>query len=149
MVYFFGSAFTLPLRGTHTSYTTGIDQNSGSPGLISGKLQGGLRNVDLQMTLIPKIADALTQVVVNHGMQAQQILAMDVGGCMNFNGNMAKAGDKVIDACEVLQNMVFAPVLATDVQLFDNMGVFKPNPMNGAKDSWSMAIAFTAVQANF
>jgi hypothetical protein len=102
------------------------------------------------MTLIPAVAAALTQVVANNGNATQQILNMfDSGMCMNLGGGMAKAGDKVLDPCEVSQNNVLGPILTVDVQLFDNMGVFKPNPMNAQKDSWSLGIGFTAVEATY
>jgi hypothetical protein len=140
----------LPMHGTHMQFTTGVDLKSGAPGLTDGQLQGSVLGADITKYLVPAVGKALGAVVMNNGPAAAQIeMVLDTGGCVNGNGMMAKAMDKVIDDCEVLQNNIFGMLLANDVQIFDQMGFYKPNPANLMKDSWSIGIGFTAVQAHF
>ena len=87
------------------------------------------------------------------------ISLFDVGNCTNpvcdpmmmtpRCGMMAKAGDGVIDVCEVQNNNLVGGLLAPDIQVFDAMGNYKPNPANTTKDSLSLGLGFTAVGAKF
>ncbi len=138
---------TLPVNGAHVQCFPGTDQASGAPGLLNGQLHGSVKESDVQTTLIPAIAQLLTATIVaNPGspqaMQIEQIF--DTGGC-----GMAKANDMKIDPCEVAQNQIIQNILAPDVDIFDANGNYSPNPANTGKDSLSLGLGFTAVQAKF
>jgi hypothetical protein len=71
---------------------------------------------------------------------------------INNPGRCAKAGDKVIDECEVASSPIIPVVFQPDVQLFAADGVtWMPNPNATAnqKDSLSLGIQFSAVPATF
>src|SRR4029077_620813 len=79
-------------------------------------------------------------------LQIQSIF--DTGMCANPNGSMAAAGDFVIDICEVASNQIIMNVLSPDVQIFSADGAtYMPNSKNTMKDSLSLGLGFTAVQA--
>jgi hypothetical protein len=77
-------------------------------------------------------------------------------GCKNPSyaldnaGGCAKAGDGIIEECEIANSNTIQTVLQPDVQLFAADGVtWMPNPTGKPKDSMSLGIAFTAVPATF
>lgn len=137
----------LTLHGAIVTCKTGVDAQSGAPGLLTGQIHGSLKQRQVQTDVIPAIAAALTEAIAAApgSPQAQQIKALfDTGGCGG-----AKANDGLIDACEVATNMVIQNVLAPDVDLYDANGAWAPNPKNADKDSLSIGLGFTAVRATF
>ena len=152
-VALFGSApLALPLNGTHIQFSTGMDQSSGAPGLLSGQLQGSIKKKDIDTVLVPGIAAMLTaQIKADpNGAGSKQIEAIfDSGNCTNLDGSQAKAGDGRIDDCEVGTNSIIMNVLAPDVQIYDAMGAYAPNKTNQVRDSLSVGFGFTAVRCRF
>jgi hypothetical protein len=147
-----GPPTPLPLNGVHVSFDTGTDAMSGAPGLVSGQLNGSIKQSDVNTKMIPQIAANLTQQVESDpnsssSMQIEQIF--DVGGCTDDNGVPAQASDRVITPCEVANNSIIKNVLAPDVQIYDANGNYAPNPANTVKDSLSVGLGFTAVRATF
>jgi hypothetical protein len=145
-------AVTVHVNGAHLQFTTGTDAMSGAPGLLAGEIQGSIKNAEVQTVIIPAIAQLLTmQIQQNPTSQNAMMIRMlfDTGGCINANGMAAVANDGIIDPCEVANNNIIQNVLAPDVQIYDANGNYAPNPQNTKRDSLSLAIGFTGVQASF
>jgi hypothetical protein len=152
----------LKVQGAHLQYTV-------SGGMITGgQLNGGIKSSDVQMSIIPSVADILSGKLMNDNpqtstdMQIASIFdnggkadpACSAGTCQNpaygtRPGMCAAAKDNIIDTCEVSTAGLIQNVLAPDVQLFDASGNYAPNAMNTTKDSLSIGLAFTAVGAKF
>jgi hypothetical protein len=130
----------LPLHGVHLQFQTGTDAPSGAPGLLAGQINGSVPSTALQIVVIPEIAASLNaEVQANPGSAvAMQILQI-------FDTN----GDGMISTAEVAQNAIIQNLLAPDVQIYDAMGNYAPNPANTNKDSLSVGIGFLAVKASF
>jgi hypothetical protein len=143
-------------------------------GLIAGQINGAIKNSDVQNSVVPTLAKALTkQVQSGFGMMStnQQLLDIfDTGGtdstppsgCLNSDGTpscknsapgaaafgqCAQKADHIISTCEVATNSLIKNVLTPDVQMFQN-GVYAPSAANTMKDSLSVGVGFTAVPAN-
>jgi hypothetical protein len=142
----------LPLNGAHVQFTTGTDAASGAPGLLQGEIHGSIKNADVQSRLVPAIAQLLSAKIQADPTSATAKMIeqlFDTGNCINADGTMAVAGDGRIDPCEVASNAIIQNVLAPDVQIYDANGNYAPNPANTQRDSLSVGLGFTAVQANF
>jgi len=160
---------TLKIHGGHLQFT-----RSGNM-LTKGQINGAIKSTDVQTSIIPAVAKLLTDKVAGMmGMMStnQQILDIfDTGGqdstppsgCVNADGtpackNMtgpdagtcAKAKDMIISTCEVATNSIIKNVLAPDVQMFSDDGThYSPSSANAHKDSLSLGLSFTAVQASY
>jgi hypothetical protein len=143
--------------------------------IVGGQINGGIKKSDIDNTLIPGIAQLLSQKILadkgNFTSTDMAILSLfDTGGtpvpspsgCTKQCGNTcqnpanapnacgcASANDSIIDECEVATNSIIQAVFAPDVQLFDANDNYAPNPQPIHKDSMSMGIAFTAIPAQF
>ena len=139
----------LPLNGVHIRWQA----QSGPPArLVAGQINGSIKETDIQKYLVPAIARALTAIVQANppkpsSMQLESLF--DGGGCTNPDGSKAQAHDKIIDPCEVSQNAEVGSLLAPDVQIYDAIGKYAPNPANTKPDSFSFGFAFEAVQAQY
>ena len=136
----------LPIKGAHIQFT------STHGAITSGEIQGSILANDLQTKVIPSIALGLNARVASDpgSVTAKQILTLfDTGNCLNLDGSMAKAKDRHIDTCEVADSAILKSQLLPDVQIYDDLGSYAPNPANTTKDSLSVGIAFTAVPASF
>ncbi len=155
------------LQGAHISYT----RSSG--GMVTGgQLQGGIKSTDVQLHIVPAVANLLSNKLMTDNPQTStdmQISSLfDTGGkadascaagtCKNptdgdgdaaRKGMCATKGDNIIDVCEVSTNGLVTNLLAPDVQLFDASGAYHPNKDNTMKDSLSVGLGFTAVSAKF
>ena len=134
------------LNGVHVQLT------ASAKGLMTGQLNGSMKNSYVQSTLIPAIAQSLTAQVQADPSSAQsrQVESIfDTGGCTNPDGSQARASDFTISTCEVAQNSVIQNLLAPDVQIYDSQGRYAPNPANTTRDSLSVGFAFTAVPARY
>jgi len=148
---FTGTPTPLPVHGAHIQY-----QVSGT-GLINGKLQGSIKNADIQLTVIPGIAALLnSQIAANpNSPTSKQIRQLfdagdgNGGNCTNPDGTIGRPNDGIISPCEVADNNIIMNVLAPDVQIYDGSGNYAPNPANTNRDSLSIGIGFTAVRATF
>jgi hypothetical protein len=154
----FGSkTVDLPLIGAHLSFT-----RSGTT--LNGQIHGAIRGQDMVNAVVPTFAAELQREVTANPTSAttqQQLAFFDNGGeggdascpgmaCKNPDGSCAVSGDGKIDLCEVSTNSIVRGVIGPDVQMFTNDGVtYRPNPANTHKDSVSVGIAFTAVDAKF
>jgi hypothetical protein len=137
----------LPLHGAHIRFTTGTDASSQAPGLLAGQINGSIKNSELQGQVIPDLAkqmDDFVQANPNDPRSSQLLALFDTGGCVG-----AQANDGRIAACEVATNPIAQALLVPDVQIYDAMGKYSPNPLNSQKDSLSVGIGFTAVRALF
>ena len=153
----------LVVQGAHLQFTRGADGK-----VTGGQLNGGIKSDDVQMNIIPAVAQILSNKLMNDmpqtstDMQIASIFdnggkadpACTAGTCKNPSygtraGMCAAAKDNIIDTCEVSTAGLIQNVLAPDVQLFDASGAYAPNKDNTMKDSLSLGLAFTAVGASF
>ena len=153
----------LVVQGAHLQFT-----RDASGKVTGGQLNGGILETDVQMNIIPNVAEILSNKLMNDNPQTStdtQIAsifdnggkadpACSAGTCKNPSygprpGMCAAAKDNVIDTCEVSTAGLIQNVLAPDVQLFDANGKYAPNKDNTTKDSLSLGLAFTAVGATF
>jgi hypothetical protein len=149
---FLNMVLALQLHGAHVQFTTAIDPNTAVPSLLHGEIHGSIKESDVQMVIIPALAQGINQKVQSNpsSTTAKDLLRIfDVGGCTNMDGTKAAAGDGKIDPCEVANNMIIRTILAPDVQIYDANGNYAPNPLNTSKDSLSAGVGFTAVRAQF
>ncbi len=139
---------TLPLRGARSAFTPLADQ------VKAGQINGVVRRSDLEEILIPALAITFTKVAQTEPCTQGSNCAFvrksfDTGDCTNPNQSMAKAGDNVVDVCEVSQNALVMLLLTPDLQMFDSKGNWKPVPDGKERDSLSFGVAFKAVNAKF
>lgn len=137
----------LVLNGAQAEFTSGTDAASGKPGLLDGRLRGSIKKTDVDNVIIPAIASLLSsriQADPNSSSSKQIASIFDTGGC-----GQAKAMDGKIDTCEVATNSIIMAVLAPDIQVYDSNGNYAPNSKNTTKDSLSIAVGWSAVQATF
>jgi len=148
-LYLFGTdPVPLVLRGANLQFGTGVDGLSGAPGLLMGRLRGAISLSDLNSVLVPAIGSALTAEIKAMGPSGKMIsMQVDVGGC-STNGVPANAKDGAIDGCEVMQYKTLGDALQPDVALYQG-GKYGPDPLNASPDSYSIGLAFTAVQATW
>ncbi len=146
------------LDDVHIQFKTGIDPQSGAPGLLAGELHGTLRPSELVAAVARPLSATLTARICPGGLdvgggcpscksdaQAKQLQSVyDQGGCGH-----AKAMDCVIDPCEVETNPAIRESLRGDVHLYDKNGKYAPDPANPIGDSISIGFGFTAVQAAY
>ncbi len=158
LVMFPGRVLTLPLVGAQVR----IVRESSTR--ISGEIHGAIKKDDVQANILPTFAAQVQEQVTSKPMDPNSIALLgffDDGGtpdvdkscgttCKNPDGSCAKANDGKIDTCEVTSNGIVQGVVASDVQMFtDDGATYMPNPANTHKDSLSLGIAFSAVNATF
>jgi hypothetical protein len=148
--------------GAHVEYTRAADGT-----VTGGQLNGAIKNAEVQGTLIPNIAVALTAKISDDlnssgGLTPSDMQILNVfdnggkadascsdGTCKNPNGTCSVKGDNKIDVCEVSTAGLIQNLLAPDVQMFDAAGNLHPSPENTNKDSLSIGLHFTVVPATF
>jgi hypothetical protein len=138
----------VPLEASHLQLTA-------DPQVVHGQIQGAVRLTDMLSSVLPQLVTLLNGAInaAPTSAQAMQILgSFDNGGtaapacagaCKNADGSCAKANDGRIAPCELSTSSLLAPAFTPDVQLFGLTGSFEPNPSGVAKDSISVALAFT------
>ncbi len=137
---------TLPVVGARIAFTPSATD------LAAGQLNGAVKESDIQGLLIPALAQTFNAIAMRmpcdqNCMQVR--MTFDKGNCTNPDNTMATANDGKIDLCEVSGSPLINALLSPDVQLYDDMGNWKPNASNGNKDSLSVGVAFTGVGAVF
>jgi hypothetical protein len=130
-----GGRVVLPLNGARIRFTVGAN------GLVSGQLNGSIRDDDIDAFLIPGFAAEFNEVVATGGPTAQSILGLFDDGC-----NGVGALDGFITPCEVEDSLLGA-LLEPDVDIFDAQGQYAPNPLNVDLESISFGTSFTAANA--
>lgn len=123
-------------------------------------LDGALRETEVQLQMVPSLAEYWTHELSNvpltaHDQQLAQIF--DTGGspspacaglgCQNPDGSCAKADDALVDTCEVATSSLILQLLQPDIQLSAADGSYHPTPNGTARDSWSLGVGFTVVGA--
>jgi hypothetical protein len=157
LVMFPGRSIRLPLIGAHITMTR-------AGGSLIGEIHGAIRREDVQSNILPTFAVQVQEQVTTKPMDPNSIALLgffDDGGtpdpdlscmmtCKNEDGSCAVANDGMIDTCEVVSNAIVQGVVASDVQMFSDDGItYKPNPANTHKDSLSMGLLYSAVDASF
>jgi hypothetical protein len=135
----------------------------GSGNVMTGQINGAIKNTDVQMSIIPNVAALLTMRLMTDPTSStsstiENLFDMGDGAgnpCTNMYGpdvgKMEVANDHHIGACEVADSSIIQNVLAPDIQMFDAGGNYKPNSGNCAMskscDSLSLGLQFTGVKA--
>ncbi len=152
-------AVSLNLIGARmsTSVTDTAVGTAGSP----GKLGGAITDEDLHNDVLPALHDILTDNIngdctgtttgmppcgCDEGATGQTLL--DLFDELPDRPGTEPDGDCVVDFEELENNSLISSLLAPDVDLLDADGNFNPRD-DGVKDSLSLGIAFTGVNATF
>ncbi len=158
LVMFPGKTIALPIVGAQLKIVRGAG------GAVSGEIHGAIKQMDVQLNILPVFAAEVQAQVVNNPTDpnSQSLLGFfDDGGtpgadaacgatCQNSDGTCAKADDGKIDICEVTSNAAVQGILASDVQMYSDDGsTYGPSAANTHKDSLSLGIGFTTVAASF
>ncbi len=138
----------LPLIGAQIQFETGTDSASAMPGLINGQIHGAVRADDFTRATLPAFAATFTRLIQDDPLNHPNLVADDIGGCSD-EGVPASPHDSILTPCELAQDQWVSNVISPDVQIFDSDGRYAPNPDNKFKDSVSIGLGFTAVQADF
>jgi hypothetical protein len=151
----------VPLVGAH------IEFEDIGPQLVTGKINGAVKNADVQSIVIPGLTRGLNQIASRVPCDArctQVLMIFDEGGqpdsahcppvsgragCLNPDGTCGYASDGKISICEVTVSGLVQNPLEPDLQMFDGNGHYAPDPAHTTKDSWSVGFGFNAVRANF
>jgi hypothetical protein len=133
---------TLPLEAAHIQFA--VDN-----GHVTGQVNGVMRAEELAAIVLPAFAALFTQQIHDDPAAHLQLQSIfDTGGCSD-DGVPAKANDNVITLCELLQNQIIQNIFSDDITLFDPDGTYDPQPGKKPRDSLSIGVGFTAVQASF
>jgi hypothetical protein len=103
--------------------------------LSEGQLNGALRQMDIDTTVLPAVAQLITKQVQDP-MASAAIKMFDI--------NM----DGTVTVDELKMSSLITNFLSPDIQLYQN-GVYKPNPQKTMKDSLSIGLTFSGVAASF
>lgn len=145
---FVGVPIPLAVKAAQIAFTLPPDGSA----VLDGRINGAVAMTEIRAAVFPALATALSARVAADPSSAasRQILDIfDTGGCTNPDGTQAKAGDGVIDVCEVVTNRLVENVFAPDVQLFDGAGAYAPRSGGDAPDCCSFGIGFAALPATF
>ncbi len=131
----------LPVQGARLSFTS----DSTGPGHMQGQLNGSILHTDVNTKVLPALAVAFNSLIQNDPTSptAATIKTLFDTGC---SGNPGFAHDDQIEICELVENNLITALLAPDVQIYDALGHYAPNPANTTPDSNSLGIRFTAVR---
>jgi hypothetical protein len=117
--------------------TAGALSYSDVGGVLTGQINGAVKETDVNNTIIPAVATLLNNEL-HMPNPSPEIAAFDTNG------------DGTITAAEVMSNPIISSVIKADVQLFAADGVtYKPNSANTTPDSLSLGFTFTAAKATF
>jgi hypothetical protein len=133
-------------------------------GLMQGQINGAIPSSEMQLTVMPAVAAALTAKITANPSSSEslQLLSIfDTGGenqgcsaaCNNVNATAGEpaCGTKMngkIETCEIATNAIIKNVLAPDVQMYQG-GIYMPSSANVMKDCVSVGFGFTAARATF
>lgn len=152
-----GMTLTLPLHGLQIEGT--LERSGALVRIKQGVLHGVISATDLDMRLVPAIADQLTRLINSDPMSSTTMTIISL-----FE-NMANAVTKTKcmtpskccktspATCVILpQEVKLSPVgsvLAPDVEVFDGGGAWKPVPGGRSPNALTLGVGFTAVTASF
>jgi hypothetical protein len=126
-----------------------VETNVSESGLTSGKLGGAITTEDVDMHLIPAVADIINGIVAECEMVGDLCCPEDSAGeqvltLFNDEGN---GGDCMVTDEELLMSDIAELIRNPDLDLF-NGSEYDPN-QDGERDSISLGVGFTAVSASF
>lgn len=138
-------------------YAARLILTNASGGLVAGQINGAWKASDVQTTLLPSMAVALSQeIAADPTAQSSQNLKQifdqgdgSGGSCMDADGSTSQPNDGVIGACELAGNSLVTSLFAPDVQLFDASGRYAPVPSGPNKNGLSVGVGLTLVTAQF
>jgi len=140
----------ITIIGARTTFT------KTATGATAGVLHGAVKYSEVQANIVPALADAFTASEQNDPSGTSgtigQLFDTGVGckaGDKNRDGTTAAASDGKVAVCEVVNNSLIKSILVPDVQLFDSLGNWAPNPANTKKDAMSIGFGFQLVDATF
>lgn len=127
----------LPITAGRITFNTSADGTK----ITGGQVNGAIKKTDVDGTVIPAVASLLTAKIA-------ACKAATPTACATytmFDTNM----DGTVTATEIEANPTLSSFLAPDVQLFDAAGNYKPTPNGSTKDSLSVGLGFSGVDATF
>lgn len=145
-------------------YGAHVQGNITATGVMSGEIHGVIRKTDIDMQIIPAVAQLLTDQIRKEpmGSTSETIIRLfeDPAGnpaskdkctktpekCCATPANRAKTCE--ITADEVRSNALIGNVLAADIQVFQG-GNWSPVPKGMTKDAMSVGLGFTSVKASY
>lgn len=144
-------------------YGAHVQGNVTAAGVMSGEIHGVIRKTDIDMQVIPAVAQLLTDQIRKDpmGSTTETIIRLfeDPAGnpaskakCMNTPEKCCATPANRAKTCEIVpaevkSNALIGNVLAPDVQVFQN-GNWSPVPKGVDKDAMSVGLGFTAVKAS-
>lgn len=129
-----GRTALLPLVGAR------LEAHVTTTGLVEGRLHGAWRQSDVNTIVLPAIATQLNAI-------AQQVPCGN--SCTTVKQFFDSNGDGTITATDLMQSPLVSATFAPDLDLYDNVGGWSPNPLRTSRDSLSVSVAFRAVRAQF
>lgn len=152
-----GMTLTLPLHGLHLEGT--VERTGSLVRIKDGALHGVISATDLDMRLVPAIADQITRLINSDPMSSTTMTIIAL-----FE-NMANAVTKTKcmtpsmccktspATCVILPAEVKASpiggVLTPDVEVFDGGGAWKPVPGGRSPNGMTLGVGITAITAAF
>lgn len=152
-----GMTLTLPLHGLQVEGT--LERTGTLVRIKDGVLHGVISATDLDMRLVPAIADQVTRLINSDPMSSTTMTIISL-----FE-NMANAVTKTKcmtpsmccktspATCVILPQEVklslIGSVLTPDVEVFDGGGAWKPVPGGRSPNAMTLGVGFTAVTASF
>ncbi|HEY5983338.1 MAG TPA: hypothetical protein VIU38_07675 [Anaerolineales bacterium] len=130
-IFLFGQAVDLDFIGLR------LEADVSANGCANGKLGGGVTVDEFRGKLLPVVADGLNQVAKADPTAANILMTA-------FDSDR----DGSITVPELEKNPMLMLAISPDLDLLDSAGKFNPG-QDGTKDSYSVAMGFTCVPANF
>lgn len=152
-----GMTLTLPLHGLHIEGT--LERTGTLVRIKQGVLHGVISATDLDMRLIPAIADQITRLINSDPMSSTTMTL--IGLFENMANAVTKTKCMTASKCcktspatcvilpQEIKMSVIGGVLAPDVEVFDGGGAWKPVPGGRSPNAMTLGVGFTAVTASF
>ena len=148
---------TLPLHGLHIEGT--LERSGTLVRIKQGMLHGVISATDLDMRLIPAIADQITRLINSDPMSSTTMTI--IGLFENMANAVTKTKCMTASKCcktspatcvilpQEVKMSVVGGVLTPDVEVFDGGGAWKPVPGGRSPNAMTLGVGFTAVTASF
>lgn len=149
-----GGILPLAIAGAH------VQGAVSDKGILSGQIHGVISKTDVDNKVIPAIAQVLTDLVNKdpNGGSTKTVVSL----FEDMSNPISKMKCTVAKDCcatnpatckilpeEVKGQALIGQFLASDVQVFDSAGAWKPVPGGTDKNGFSVGLGFTAVRATF
>lgn len=126
-------AYTVPLsiQGARIAFTVAPS------GLIEGQVNGSIGDEEIDNVFVPTLATSFNDIVQADPNSDEAMTLLNLFDTAPEDG--------AITVEEVATNSLMASLLQPDVDIYDENGVYAPNPEGTSPDSMSFGFGFTAV----